>query len=128
MDSISKDPDSSLNIKKICEAQKSALEKEKLLGRSVSENETGKDIIIIAGKKYRLKEGEKQRPSYAMDNIEEFYIRAVATSILAETDGDSVAAKEILENGGMKVVKNLDKESVVDLLVDLQFHIYLLNL
>ncbi len=114
------DLDSSANIHKICEAQRVALEKEKLLGRSVAKDEAGKNIIMIAGKKYRLREREEERPAYAMDTLRESYIEAVATSILAETDGESAVAKEVLENGGMEVVKNLDENSIADLLVDLQ--------
>lgn len=101
------------------ERQREAAEKEKLLGRAVGENEAGKDIVMINGKKYRLKEGSN-RQLHSMDTVKELYIRAVATSIMAETDNQSDGAKEILENGGMMLVKNLDERSKTDLLVDMQ--------
>lgn len=122
MDYIRNDRNSSQNIKKVIDAQRTAVEHDKLLeqtnSRSVDENEMGKDIIMFAGNKYRLR--EEHRAEYEMDTIEELYVKAVAVSIMAETDGRSNTAKEILENGGMDVVKNLEPESVADLLVDLQ--------
>lgn len=61
----------------------------------------------------------KSRSIVSMDSLEETYIKAVAVSILAETDGDDSIAREILQNGGMSVVKSLDRNGLRDLLQDL---------
>lgn len=63
---------------------------------------------------------EKKKASYAMDSLLETYIKAIAVSILSETNGNSAEARELLENGGMKLVKNFDVESMKNLLEQLK--------
>jgi hypothetical protein len=118
MDYIKSDMTSSENIHNICEDQQTELEKDKVVHPDDHEQESGKDIILFCGRKFKLR--EKYRSEYAMDTIEEFYIKAVAVSIMAESDGNSQVAKEILDNGGMAIVKNLNQESVMELLQELQ--------
>ncbi len=118
MDYIKEDFRSSENIHHICEDQQNELEKENMVRKHTNEDEIGKDVILFCGKKYKLR--DEYRAEYEMDTIEEFYIKALAVSIMAESDGNSKVAKDILDKGGMAIVKNLDQESVVELLVDLQ--------
>lgn len=44
--------------------------------------------------------------------LEELYIQSVAVSLLAESDGNSAIAKEILHNGGMEAIKKMDVNSL----------------
>lgn len=44
--------------------------------------------------------------------LEELYIQSVAVSLLAESDGNSEMAKEILHNGGMEAIKKMDVNSL----------------
>lgn len=118
MDYLKNDPDSSKHIHEICEEHKlELLDKRAALNADLDE-ETGKDLILFHGHKYQLR--EHFREEYAVDTIEEFYIKALAVSILAETDGNSKIARDILEGGGMLIIKNLQPESVVSLLQELQ--------
>lgn len=63
---------------------------------------------------------EEKKSSYAMDSLIETYIKAVAVSILSETNGNAVEARELLEKGGMKLVKNFDIESMKNVLEQLK--------
>jgi hypothetical protein len=48
--------------------------------------------------------------------LEELYIQSVAVSLLAESDGNSSVAKEILFNGGMEAIKKMDVASLKTIL------------
>jgi hypothetical protein len=118
MNYIKEDNNSLRNIKKLCYKQQELLEKRKMLIKHSDDLEEGRDLIRFHGHNYKLR--DKYRESYSMDTVEELYIKALAVSILAESNGKSDIAKDILYNGGMDVIKNIQTESVNDLLLDLQ--------
>ncbi|MDA0902181.1 MAG: hypothetical protein O3B09_02065 [Proteobacteria bacterium] len=78
-----------------------------------------KKRMFILGKWLEL--SDHSRSLHSVDLLEEYCIKAVAVSILAETNGNSKIARKILnEAGGMKIIKSLDVESLRELLTDLQ--------
>ena len=60
------------------------------------------------------------RSILAPDLLEETYIKAIAVSILAETNGNSKLAESVLLNGGLQAMKQLDIKDLRSLLGDLQ--------
>jgi len=52
--------------------------------------------------------------------LEETYIKAIAVSILSETNGNSKMAESVLLNGGLQAIKQLDIKDLRNLLADLQ--------
>ncbi len=60
------------------------------------------------------------RSMVAPDLLEETYIKAMAVSILAETNGNSKLAESVLLNGGLQAMKQLDIKDLRSLLGDLQ--------
>ena len=58
------------------------------------------------------------------DLLEETYIKSIAVSILAETNGNSKVAESVLSNGGLMAIKQLDVKDLRNLLSDLQSDIH----
>ena len=80
----------------------------------------GKDLIILSHgddnqaellqyKQIYGDQKERDRSLAEMDLPEEFEVKAMAVSILAETNGDVKLAKDILSVSGLKIIKKLTK-------------------
>lgn len=65
-------------------------------------------------------DGSKSRKLAQMDLLEEVDIKAIAVSILAETNGSVKMAKDILTVAGMKIIKQMNVGELKHLRGDLQ--------
>lgn len=63
-------------------------------------------------KEITIEKKEKNNDHADHLRLEELYIRAVAVSLLAESDGNSAVAKEILYDGGLDAIKKMDITSL----------------
>jgi hypothetical protein len=73
--------------------------------------------------KYRQlygRKNRKQRLLFAMDLPEEIEIKAIAISILAETNGNVQMAHDILSVAGLKIIKSMSHTELRHLKADLQ--------
>ncbi len=64
--------------------------------------------------------GKKSRGFSEMELLEEVNIRAIAVSILAETNGSAKIAQDILSAAGLKIIKKMDIGELQHLRSDLQ--------
>lgn len=62
----------------------------------------------------------KSRNLNSIDLPEEMMIKAIAVSILSETDGDCDLAKNVLDSGGLKMIKSMSLKGLQKLIENLK--------
>lgn len=62
----------------------------------------------------------KSRDAESIDLPEETVIKAIAVSILSETDGDCNLAKNVLDSGGLKMIKSMSPKGLQKLIENLK--------
>ena len=78
----------------------------------------GKSPLMIYKQFYG--DNVKQRSLASMDLLDEANIKAIAVSILAETNGNSQIAYEILTTSGLEIIKSMSKRELDFVKADLQ--------
>jgi hypothetical protein len=109
-------------IKSLSEDHENEKTKTAILGKNQEETSgKGKGSSLLEHKGvYNAGENAQIRSLEEALLPEESAVRAIAVSILAETNGNSEIAKEILSISGLKMLKSMDPKALVHLQEDLQ--------
>ena len=109
------------NDKLLVNSNGEAGNKERALGQNEAQGNLSQvqhQKIIFFGREFN--KSLNPRSITEPDLLEENYIKAIAVSILAETNGNSKMAESVLTNGGLQAIKQLDIKDLRNLLGELQ--------
>ena len=85
-----------------------------MIKQTSSSDSSGSDDSNNQEREKEVTKEKKEEPKNINEHLrlEELYIQSVAVSLLAESDGSSSIAKEILHNGGLDAIKKMDVASL----------------